>query len=179
MLGLPPAFVLSQDQTLKFDLTLLSGAMEENPCSCCSLGSQSHLTVLPEGFTLRLRVEKKHKRTLHSVCPNQQLLTNLNRQDSAAHVSLSFVSLCQRARPKATDQNCRIELIDPEKFLPCHGNQDGHPRCREALFRPRVWGLYELQRTTVKRRNAFFRQIPIFLHRTISQARRTGGESIP
>ena len=88
--------------------------------------------MIHRSFTLRLRVEKKHKRTLHSVCPNQRLLANLNRQDAAAHVSLSLINNVKE--PDQPERPIRISLEtraqDSRRKVPEHLDDAGKLLCR-------------------------------------------------
>ena len=87
-----------------------------------------------------------------------------NRQDAAAHVSLSFNQQCQRAWPAnrptsqgfiSPRQSGRREIPDrskrlPRNFLSCHGNQGKPSRKRDLTSALERCVLYEFPIPSVK-----------------------------
>ncbi len=114
VLGLPPAFVLSQDQTLKFEISIRHNPGGKTPGGRCVITSLTSPDIsvaspLPEGTTHNMGVGK---RSTARVSFAQSLdLTKISngiraRQDSAVCVSLSFKTTLSKSRgPTATGRN--------------------------------------------------------------------------
>ena len=102
MLGLPPAFVLSQDQTLKLKSVILDGLEEVTPSdslcnghlhSCCeSVQIAPDASTSGDGMKHRYQPESRDQSTREgiSIC-----------KDSAACVSLSSINL-SKSIPKTS-----------------------------------------------------------------------------
>src|SRR5262249_14702998 len=96
VLGLPPAFVLSQDQTLKLKVSILVG-LEVTPRNLCVTGTftqSASCAVARTGCTV---VMAETQRSPESRRPPRHLRARRIRQDSAACVSLSSIHLSKSA----------------------------------------------------------------------------------
>ena len=96
VLGLPPAFVLSQDQTLKLKVSILVG-LEVTPRNLCVTGTFTQSASRPVARTGCTVVMAETQRSPESRRPPGHLRARRIRQDSAACVSLSSIHLSKSA----------------------------------------------------------------------------------
>ena len=96
MLGLPPAFALSQDQTLKLDenFTRLITTFDEVPL-LCARDEREHDLRLTRSTSARSRgvdLKRRPPKSLHDRNAKGFPFAKAARKDSAVHVSLSSYS---------------------------------------------------------------------------------------
>ena len=124
VLGLPPAFVLSQDQTLKlkFDSGWLGGYSKES-----LRNGHLHTRRMQPGLPriIYALVMAETQRSPESVRSARRVRASWIRQDSAACVSLSSIHLSKSARAKRPQRPVRLA---PPRSSWKRGRSPGRPR---------------------------------------------------
>ncbi len=178
VLGLPPAFVLSQDQTLKLKsncLLILDVRTSAHMCPSRLVGTYS--VCCASGFHKKTRNRPNSEAdTGHRVAPTSAIYVQLfvHRMNQTAHISLQILSISKSVRDKIDWMRPLLFgapcLIYPSIFRP--------PRCRLARLTSRWcisappvrWYL----RFDAETRNPFFWQTSSFFQKT-GFPRKNGG----